>query len=217
MRRLQARRRSAEGVRLPRRRGAIPRLQFLGALIAADGFERAAPALFDFKQVENESQRFPLGRDSREARLPWGMASFDKASLLRAARADPCPPRGDVSATPATVNRGWLENSCQPRHGFAADASHSQEKARPFLFRLVEGRTALPFVLRDPALGTQFVAPLGGRVKAKWPSESVVAFKDRASGRPGLPWLQRLCDPRSPGQNPRLSQMIYSRQTGTRD
>ena len=64
---------------------AIPRLQFLGALIAPDGFERAAPALFDFKQVENESQRFPLGRDSGEARLPWGMASFDKASLLRAA------------------------------------------------------------------------------------------------------------------------------------
>ena len=107
----------------------------------------------------------------------------------------PLPTESGRVRDAGTVSRG-SENSMAAEAWFAADASHSQEKARPILFGLVEGQTALSFVLRDPALGTQFVAPLGGRVKAKWPSESVVAFKDRASGPQGLPWLQRLCDPR---------------------
>jgi hypothetical protein len=146
------------------------------------------------------------------------MGALEKMCFGPAACSHCLNARADVSVTPATVNRGSSEDSMAAQAWFAADASHSQEKAGPILFRLVEGQTALPSVLRDPALWHAVCRSHwrsrqseSGPQSRSWPS------KTEPQGPQGLPWFQRRCDPRSPGQTPRLSQMIYSRQTGMRD
>ena len=72
--------------------------------------------------------------------------------------------------------------SWQQRHGLPQTLAPSQEKARAILFRSVEGQTALPSLLRDPALWHAACRPHWRSSQSESGPESVVALKDRASG-----------------------------------